>query len=133
MRVACILVGGPNYWLDGWLMELHPYCGPSPVNPKTLEPHDQQRIPKKFFDAFYRWDAGGRKFYDQMRGRYPVCRIPNWCDECSGTGDNYKHIVGKHYMYAGTCPKCEGKKFLWSLPELVEGGNMTEVSTANVQ
>jgi hypothetical protein len=40
------------------LFELHHYCGPIPCSKRTLEP--LSRIPAGFWEAYKRWDQGGR-------------------------------------------------------------------------
>ena len=84
------------------LFEMHNYFGPIPLNKRTDEPMD--RIPKAFWDAFERWDLGGK----MMDG--DTCVTPSWCEECGGHGDKTRHLGGRHYEIIGKCDKCKGAR-----------------------
>jgi hypothetical protein len=104
MHLVHIDVGGPAYLmpLGGKLrpFELHPYCGPSPCHAVTGE--ILEHIPTGFWDAWERWDKGGRQLDSD------VCVLPDWCDRCKGSGDEIRHLGGKHYELVGQCLKCKG-------------------------
>lgn len=105
-KVACLLLGGPDYEMVAggrtWLVELHPYSGPSALNKRTGDPLD--RDPGKvYWDGIERWIAGG----ELVRGRQLV--IPDWCSKCRGFGS-----MVKGNLIVGRCPQCEGKRVVHS-------------------
>lgn len=84
------------------LFELHNYLGPHPVSKKTLAP--LERIPHGFWDAYERWDVGGR----QVDGE--TCVLREWCQLCKGSGEEMRHLGGKHYECVGKCKSCNGAR-----------------------
>lgn len=85
------------------LFELHYYCGPMPCSKKTLG--HLANIPKGFWDAYERWDAGGRLVDGD------ACVVHDWCRECRGSGHEERHIHGRHYEVVGKCQVCNGSRF----------------------
>lgn len=83
------------------LFELHHYCGPIPCNKKTLDPMD--RIPTGFWDAFERWDVGGRLVDGEL------CIVRHWCKACNGSGDDMQVSV-RHRKTVGKCKTCNGSR-----------------------
>lgn len=81
------------------LFEMHRYFGPQPVIRKTL--YCLQRIPAGFWDAYERWDAGGKMMNEN------VCVVPAWCSLCRGSG-NEEDPSAKGM--AITCRACNGTK-----------------------
>jgi len=86
--------------------EMHNYFGPQMVTPQRHEPTDAD-LPKAFWDAFERWELGG-KIVEGIR-----CVPPSWCRMCDGDG----YILGEKVRIdrklcseAVTCPVCDGKK-----------------------
>lgn len=84
------------------LFELHHYFGPHPVSKKTFDP--LERIPKGFWDAWERWDVGGRLVDGDL------CILRHWCKVCDGSGDETKHIGGRNYEIVGKCKTCNGSR-----------------------
>lgn len=84
------------------LFELHRFFGPHPVNKKTYDP--LERIPCGFWDAFDRWDAGGRLVDGE------TCVIKDWCKTCQGSGDESRHLGGRQYEIVGECKTCNGSR-----------------------
>lgn len=110
---VCMLLGGPVYKMpvNGKirLYEMHPYCGPSPLNHRTGDPFDVDKAPAGFWKAWDLFDAGGRK----MDG--DLCLLPKWCETCRRTGNETKHHGGRHYEIIGPCKACNGARVVWPL------------------
>jgi hypothetical protein len=58
--------------------ELHNYFGPCPRN-KTTDA-ELTRVPKGFYEAFERWEAGGKLVDGDL------CVLPAICPHCGGLG-----------------------------------------------
>ena len=82
------------------LFELHRYFGPHPVSKRTFDP--LERIPKGFWDAYERWDLGGKLVEGE------TCVVREWCPACKGSGDETTHRGGKHHEITGRCKSCDG-------------------------
>lgn len=87
------------------LFEMHHHFGPIPLNKRTGE--CLRNIPSGFWDAFKRWELGGKLVVGNL------CVLPKWCDACRKTGDEIRHIGGKHFEIIGPCKKCEGKRVVF--------------------
>lgn len=66
MKLIHIDVGGPVYSIRwgkiGWTFEMHRYCGPVVVHPRTHEPKDVQPAERSgFWKAVTMWDKQGRR------------------------------------------------------------------------
>ncbi len=59
-----LCLGGPVYEYGGWLFEIHSYCGPHPLNRRTLEP--RVNIPAEFWQAWEEFE----KLPDEEREKY---------------------------------------------------------------
>jgi hypothetical protein len=94
------------------LFEMHHYFGPVPLNKKTGS--GLENIPKGFWDAWERWDLGGKLVNEN------VCVVPEWCSLCRGRGEEVRHLGGRHYQVVGECKKCHGKKI--KAKEVTGGG-----------
>lgn len=84
------------------LFELHHYFGPHPISKKTSAP--LERIPGGFWDAFKRWELGGKL----MEGK--LCVVPEWCPKCKGSGLRVQMIGKRTGIDEGACEACHGKK-----------------------
>jgi len=79
--------------------EMHRFFGPIPVNLRTKAPlATDPGFP--FWDAYERWDKGGRLIDGQM------CVVPEWCRRCDGSG----HIRVPKTREAKRCPVCHGER-----------------------
>jgi hypothetical protein len=100
-----ISFGGPELLIDvnGKTMrfEMHSYFGPQPV---TANGNEMVRIPAKFWDAWERWDKGGRI----VDGN--VCVVPQWCSACGGSGCTGRRISSRTMVDVVTCASCKGNK-----------------------
>ena len=103
----CLMLGGPTYLLPAadkvHLFEVHPYCGPTPVG-KRGDPLASNPT-KRFWDAYERWDLGGRQIADDGK----TCVVPEWCGFCGGSGYDEIERVGNQVVIE-ECPKCDGQK-----------------------
>lgn len=121
--VGHMSLGGPTLYLETngkmFVFEMHYYFGPCLLTPKTEEPTNRNP-PKVFWDAYERWEIGG-KLVDGSN-----CVVREWCRMCKGTGNiNGKLIqVGRRRGFeAVTCPDCGGGKLqAW----LSRGGEKSE-------
>lgn len=84
------------------LFEMHHYFGPIPLSKKTGS--SLTNIPRGFWDAWERWDLGGKLVNEN------VCVVPNWCAACRGRGEELEHLGGRNWRVVGQCKKCEGKR-----------------------
>lgn len=100
-----ISFGGPELVIgvNGKVMhfEMHRYFGPQPC---TKDGNELTRIPKAFWDAWERWDKGGRL----VNGN--VCVVPQWCSTCKGAGWTGKRISKRTVVDVVDCPSCNGRK-----------------------
>jgi len=104
-KMIHLSVGGPTHQINvrgrQVPFEMHPYCGPTPVHKITGDP--LLNTPPGFWDAIDLWIRGGKK----MDGETAV--VPAACADCDGSGDEMKHLGGKHYELVGRCKACKGK------------------------
>lgn len=116
-RVGTITVGGPELLmpvgLRTVLFEMHQYFGPVPMSKTTGSA--LANIPRGFWDAFERWEAGGKLVVESLC----VCR--EWCSRCEGLGDETRQIIGRHYEVLGPCKRCNGDR-LEPIAAKTEGG-----------
>lgn len=65
-KVICLLAAGEVYKLSAadqeWCFEMHPYMGPCTVSPKLFIPDPPTKASRHFWDAYERWNLGGRVF-----------------------------------------------------------------------
>lgn len=99
-------LGGPTLFIQVGgrqrPFELHPYFGPSLLHAATLEP--LANIPKEFWDAIDRWQLGGKK----LNGDVAIATA--WCPTCKGSGDEIRHVGGRHWEIVGKCKACNGNR-----------------------
>lgn len=111
MNAVCVMLGGPTYWINvrgkPLPFEDHPYCGPTPVAKNDLA-QPREVIPAGFWEAIELWEKGGRV----MDG--DKCVVPLACKSCDGSGDNVRHLGGRHYEIVGRCEECAGKGFVFA-------------------
>jgi hypothetical protein len=110
IKVACLLIGGPTLFMPMrgklWPFEMHPYMGPCPLSPKKHKPLNTHREPPGFWDAWERFDLGGRVIDGT------TCVVPEWCEVCERSG-----YESEKRMVIGPCNSCNGKRVLIGMGE----------------
>lgn len=107
-------IGGPTLYLIANFkkvpFEMHRVFGPIPLKGNG---DPRQNIPRGFWDAYERWDLGGKLVDGQ------TCVVPAWCRMCGGAGyieGEKRRVQRRLCSEALTCPVCGGKKIETTQP-----------------
>lgn len=84
------------------LFEMHSYLGPVPLNKKTGEL--LERVPRKFWDCYKRWELGGKLVDGE------TCHVPDWCHACKGSGCEVDMSSKRSGVVKGKCKACHGSQ-----------------------